>query len=143
MRRFCFFALALLASWAINAQTVIDISAIDAAYTKTVDEELVIDVATTASKVASPKLSFANPFKGMDFSEAQISFDVYTYHPDSIKVLGSLLAIFDATLGRMYFSNGSYLGYNAVGGYFDANLNSYALDSNFIGTQTWKNIKLQ
>jgi hypothetical protein len=143
MRKFCFLVIALFASWAINAQTVIDIGAIDATYTTTFEEELVIDVATTASAVASPKLSFANPFKGLDFSEAQISFDVYTYLPDSNKVLGSLLAIFDASLGRMYFSNGSYLGYNATGGWFDANLLSYGIDSNFIGTQTWKNIKLQ
>ena len=63
--------------------------------------------------------------------------------PDSIKVLGSLLAFYDNTLGRMYFSNGSYLGYNANGGFFDANLKSYALDSNFIGTLTWKSVKLQ
>jgi hypothetical protein len=144
MRKFYFFLFALFASIPLHAQTtVLDLSKIDAAYTTTFEEQLVIDVATTASKVASPKLSFTNPFKGLDFSEAQISFDVYTYHPDSIKVLGSLLALFDTTLGRMYFSNGSYLGYNGVGGWFDANLQSYALDSNFIGTQTWKNIKLQ
>jgi Carbohydrate family 9 binding domain-like/Secretion system C-terminal sorting domain/Fibronectin type III domain len=144
MRKFCFLVFALFASWAINAQTtVIDIGAIDTAYTTTFNEDLVIDVATTTSKVASPKVSFTNPFKGLTFSDAQISFDVYTYHPDSIKVLGCLLSIFDATLGRMYFSNGSYLGYNAVGGWFDANLKSYAVDSDFIGTGVWKNIKLQ
>ena len=143
MRKLYFLAIALFASLAVSAQIVIDIGAVDTAYTKTFDEELVIDVAATSSKVASPKVWFANPLKGLDFTEAQISVDVYTHLPDSIKTLGSLLALYDNKLGRMYFSNGSYLGYNAIGGWFDANMKSYGLDSNFIGTQTWKNIKLQ
>jgi hypothetical protein len=144
MRKFYSLIIALVASLTVSAQTVIDISAIDAAYTKTVDAELVIDVATTASKLESPKLWYANPFKGKTFTEAEISFDVYNYYgTDSIKVLGSLLAFYDNKLGRMYFSNGSYLGYNATGGWFDANLKSYGIDSNFIGGNTWKNIKLK
>ncbi len=136
--------LLLVVSLTINAQTVIDISAIDAAYTKTVDTDLVIDVATIASKLDSPKLWFANPFKGKEFTNAEISFDVNNYlGSDSIKVLGALLAFYDNQLGRMYFSNGSYLGYNATGGWYDANLQSYSLDSNFIGGNVWKNVKLR
>jgi phage gp46-like protein len=139
-----FFVLILFASLVINAQTVIDISAIDTAYTDSIDNELVIDVATLASKLAAPNLWFENPFKGKDFTDAEISFDVYNYYGnDSIKVLGSLLAFYDNKLGRMYFSNGSYLGYNAIGGWFDANLKSYGLDSNFIGGNVWKNVRLR
>ncbi|MBN2275483.1 MAG: T9SS type A sorting domain-containing protein [Bacteroidales bacterium] len=144
MRKIFFFAFLLFASLAVSAQTVIDISAIDPAYTTTFEAELVIDVATTASAVASPKLWYPNPFKGSSIAGAEISFDVYNYYGnDSIKVLGSLLALYDNQLGRMYFSNGSYLGYNAIGGWFDANMKNYGLDSNFIGGNTWKNVKLK
>ena len=144
MRKFYLFTILMFASLAVSAQTVIDISAIDVAYTKTFEENLVIDVATTASKLASPALWYVNPFKGKTFTEAQISFDVYNYYGnDSIKVLGALLAFYDNVLGRMYFSNGSYLGYNANGGWFDANLISYGLGTDFIGGNTWKNVKLQ
>ncbi len=34
--------------------------------------------------------------------------------------------------GRMYFTGGSYLGYNALGGYFDANLNYWSLKTDYI-----------
>lgn len=141
MKKLFSFAVALFVSLAVGAQTVIDISTIDAAYTTTVDGNLVIDVAKTASKVATPKLSFTNPFKGKTFSEAEISFDVYNY--GDIKVLGSLFGLFDATLGRMYYSNGSYLGYNATGGWLDANMINYGMGTNFIGSTAWKNVKLQ
>lgn len=135
--------LGLLMVAALNAQTTIDISQIDGAYTKTVEGELVIDLATTSSAIAAPKLSFANPFLGATATEAEISFDIYNYHgTDSIKVLGAIFGIFDATLGRMYFSNGSYLGYND-GEYFDANLVNYGLGVDFLGGNEWKNVKIQ
>jgi len=141
MKKLSSFAIALFVSLTVSAQTVIDISAINAAYTTTVNGNLVIDVATTASKLASPKLSYTNPFKGKTFTTAEISFDVYNY--SNIHVLGSLFAFYDATLGRMYFTNGSYLGYNANGGYFDANMINFGIGTDFIGANTWKNIKLQ
>ena len=92
MRKFFFIAFLLFASLAINAQTVIDISAIDPAYTDSVDDELVIDVATLASKLDAPNLWYDNPFKGKEFTDAEISFDVYNYYGnDSIKVLGCIV----------------------------------------------------
>ena len=144
MKRLYTLIAAVILPWAGFAQTTIDISAIDQAYTVEFDGATVIDLATTTSAVASPKLSYDNPFKGQTFSEAEISFDVYTYEPDSIKVLGSLLAFYDAALGRMYFSNGSYLGFN-IGAdlWFDANLNNFAIDQDFIGTGQWRTVQLQ
>jgi hypothetical protein len=142
MKKLYFFAIALFVSLATGAQTVnsnsIDIGAVDEAYTLQA-----IDVATTASPHASPLLWYNNPFKDQTFDTAEISFDVFNY--GDIHVLGALLAFFDADSGqgRMYFTNGSYLGYNALGGWFDANLISYGIDSNFIGNNMWKNIRLQ
>ena len=143
MRKLYFLTVALFATLIASAQSSIDLTAIDTAYTDSVNMELVINVAKTASKVDSAKLWFPNPFKGKSFTQAEISFDVNNYDADSVHVLGSLLAFYDNQLGRMYFTNGSYLGYNAIGGWFDANLKSYAIDSNFIGANTWKNIRLQ
>lgn len=34
--------------------------------------------------------------------------------------------------GKLYFTGGSYLGYNATGGYYDANLENYALVTDYI-----------
>ncbi|MFQ9933933.1 MAG: lipocalin-like domain-containing protein, partial [Lachnospiraceae bacterium] len=40
---------------------------------------------------------------------------------------------FNDTSGKLYFTGGSYLGYNATGGYFDANLNTgYVAGTDFI-----------
>lgn len=141
MKKLFSIGIALFMTFAAGAQTTIDISAVNSAYTTTVDGSLVIDVAKTASKIASPLVSFTNPFKGKSFTTAEISFDVYNY--SDVHVLGALLSIYDPTLGRMYFSNGSYWGYNATGGWFDANLVNYGVGTNFIGSNTWKNVKLQ
>ncbi|MCX7985808.1 MAG: hypothetical protein N2662_02580 [Bacteroidales bacterium] len=100
-----------------------------------------INVAACTSKIASPALSITNPFKGLAFDSIEISFEVYNY--DAPKVLGTLISVFDASLGRMYFTNGSYLGYNATGGWFDANLKNYALDHDYLGRNSWKNVKLR
>ena len=142
MKKIYILAITFLASLAVNAQqTTIDISTVNSAYTTTVDGTLVIDVAKTAAKVAAPLLSYPNPLKGLTFTEAQISFDIYNY--STLNVLGSLLAFYDSSLGRMYFSNGSYWGYNATGGWFDANLIAYGVGTDFLGSNTWKNVKLQ
>jgi hypothetical protein len=143
MRKFYSLVIAMVTVLFVNAQTIIDISAISSTYTKTVDNELVIDVATTCSKIASPKLSLTNPLKGQTFTEAEISFDVYNYYADSLHVLGALFTLYDSSLGRMYFTNGSYLGYNATGGWFDANLINYGIGTSFLSANAWKNVKLQ
>jgi hypothetical protein len=141
MNKIYLVVISLFVALSINAQTTLDLSTVDAAFKKTVEGDVVIDVATTSSKIAAPKLSFENPFKGKEFIEAQISFDVYNY--GELKVLGALLSIYDATLGRMYFTNGSYLGYNAPGGWFDANMVNYGIGVDFLGANVWKNVKLQ
>ena len=140
MRKFSTFAIALFVSLAAGAQTSFNLNAKDTAYIETVDGNLVINVAKTASKIEFPVLSIENPFKGKDFTEAEISFDVRNY--DAFHVLGALFSFYDSGLGRLYFTNGSYLGYNATGGWFDANLLNYKADSSFLNN-TWKNIKLQ
>lgn len=144
MKKIYTFLIAFFIVLGLGAQsTSIDISTVNSAYTKTVDGELVIDVATASSPVAAALLAFENPFKGKTFGEAEISFDVYNYHGvDSIKVLGALLAIWDATLGRLYFSNGSYLGYND-GEFYDANLIDYGIGTDFLGGNVWKKVQLQ
>lgn len=123
---------------AVADTTPIDHMAVDYAF-----KPQAVDVAECASSDAAPTLSYDNPLKGLDFSAADISFDVYTYYPDSIKVLGALVSVFDTgDAGRMYFTNGSYLGYNGLGGYYDANLDNYGIDSSFITPASWKNIRL-
>ncbi len=145
MKQFYLTIFSLLLTVAAFAQTTIDISQLDAAYTTTFEGELVIDVAETSSAIANPNVFIDNPFAGQDFTEAEISFDVYNYFPtDSIKVLGTLVSMFDPALGRMYFSNGSYLGFNVgAESWFDANMNNFALDTDFLGSMQWKNVKLQ
>ena len=137
---FTILALVMFAGILSAQTTTIDLTTVDDTYTTTFEEELVLDVATTASAIATPLLSYTNPFKNLTFTQAEINFDVYTY--GDIKVLGALLSLYDAGLGRMYFSNGSYLGYNATGGWFDANMNNYGIDHDFIGTGAWKSIRL-
>jgi hypothetical protein len=150
MKKIYLFAALLFAAFSLSAQTTqtIDLSTVDGTLTTTFEDELVIDAAECASAIADPLLSFNNPLKGKTFSEAEISFDVYNYHgTDSIKVLGALISFW--TLGadpqeRLYFSNGGYLGWN-IGNdnWLDANMNAYALDTDFLGGNAWKNVRLR
>ncbi len=78
-----------------------------------------------------------NPFyktntAGLELSGGvSIEFDVK--HNGAVNVLGALFAFRDKESGKMYFTQGSYLGYNALGGFYDANLNNYALVKDYIG----------
>ena len=91
------------------------------------------------SGAANGSLYVANPFStksfaGLDLSGgATIEFDVK--HTGIINVLGTLFSFRteNAEEGRLYFSPGSYLGYNADGGFYDANLNNYSLVRDYIG----------
>lgn len=137
-----FLVMALSLVTASAQTTTVDISTLDTDNTTTFQSDLVVDVATAASTIAAPEVSISNPFAGQTLTIAQISFDVYNY--GDIKVLGALLSFFDNTLGRLYFSNGSYLGANIAGlGYVDANMLDFALENDFIGSNVWKNVKLQ
>jgi arabinan endo-1,5-alpha-L-arabinosidase len=90
-------------------------------------------------------LSVANPFyggtsKGIDISGGvDIAFDVES--TGDVHALGTILSFMGS--GRLYFTPGSYLGYNATGGYFDANVKSYALVKDYIGDSAHVEIKFQ
>lgn len=155
MKKLYFLALVVLASFSLNAQYSISLDDVDSQYLTTYSGETVIDVATCNSNETDAAVSMTNPLLAdTNFSTVEISFDVYNYLvSDSIKGLGSLVAIVqeDAdttddgyyTGGRLFFSNGSYLGYNGDGGWYDANMTEYASVYNFIGAKTWKSVKLQ
>ena len=134
----------LLVTVSVSAQTTtIDLSAVDQNLTTEFEGETVLDVAECASPDSAPALSYTNPFQGLSFTEAEIAFDVYTYEPvDSIKVLGSLISIFDPALGRMYFTNGSYLGFNN-GSFVDGNLDNFGIGVDFLGVMQWRSVQLQ
>jgi hypothetical protein len=80
-------------------------------------------------------LSVANPYsdavsRGIDISGGvTIEFDVEK--TGDIHTLGTILSFMGS--GRLYFTPGSYLGYNATGGYFDANVKDYGLVEDYIG----------
>ena len=78
---------------------------------------------------------FDNPFMGKDTSNGVV-FEFYAKPTWEVHVLGAIFAItgtgdYD---GRLYFTPGSYLGFNSAGfgGYFDANLFNYTLVTDYI-----------
>jgi hypothetical protein len=86
-------------------------------------------------------LSTENPFyegynAGLDLSGCvSVSFD--TTSTETVNVLSTILSFRDDAkdTGRLYFTPGSYLGYNVgtYGGYYDANFNNYSLVEDYIG----------
>ena len=87
------------------------------------------------SVVMDGSLSVANPFydgttHGIDISGGvSVEFDVEK--TGDLHMLGTILAFLGS--GRLYFTPGSYLGYNATGGYFDANIKDWSLVQDYIG----------
>lgn len=87
------------------------------------------------SKVSDGSLSVANPlykgsYNGLDLSGGvTVDFDVK--RTGDVNVLGTIFA-FKGAKGRLYFTPGSYLGFNN-GKYYDANLTNYALVKDYIG----------
>ncbi|WP_051656769.1 Ig-like domain-containing protein [Butyrivibrio sp. AE3004] len=85
------------------------------------------------------KISVPNPFNknssaGLNLSGGvKISFD--TKSTGNINTLSAILSFMGngGDNGRMYFTSGSYLGYNAGGSWYDANLNNYTLVKDYIG----------
>jgi len=90
----------------------------------------------------------ANPFNenetaGIDISNGvSIKFDVAL--TGSYSYLSNILG-FTGTSGKLYFTGGSYLGYNATGGYFDANIDStnWVPGTDFIGDSASVEIELK
>lgn len=79
--------------------------------------------------------AYENPFRGTDTSQGVI-LEFYAKPTWEVHELGAILAFngsgeYD---GKLYFTPGSYLGYNSAGfgGYFDANLFNYTLVTDYI-----------
>ncbi len=106
------------------------------------DEE--VDLSTALGN----KISFTNPLykgvaSGLDLSGGvTISFD--TKRTGNVNVLGTLFAFQGngGDDGRLYFTPGSYLGYNAGGSWYDANLKSYSLVNDYIGESAHVDVNL-
>lgn len=79
--------------------------------------------------------AYENPFKGKDTSQGVV-LEFYAEPTWEVHELGAIFAFngsgeYD---GKLYFSPGSYLGYNSAGfgGYYDANLFNYTLVTDYI-----------
>lgn len=94
-------------------------------------------------------LFVANPFYkdsnyGIDMTNGvTIKFDVESTGTN--KVLATILSFLGkkGENGRLYFTPGSYLGYNANGGYFDANIKDYGIVTDYIGAKATVQIWLK
>ncbi len=83
----------------------------------------------------TPVYIFDNPFHGVDTSQGVV-FEFYAKPTWEVHELGTIFAIqgtedYD---GRIYFTPGSYFGFNSegFGGYFDANLYNYKIVDDYI-----------
>lgn len=83
----------------------------------------------------TPVYSYKNPFKGKDTSKGVV-FEFYAQPTWDVHELGTIFAIVGTGKyeGRLYFTPGSYLGYNSpgFGGFFDANLFNYTIVKDYI-----------
>ena len=102
---------------------------------RTLIDRFFVDSPQDLSDKSDGSLSVSNPFnkmitKGLDISGGvSVEFDVEKTGP--VNVLGTILGFTGG--GKLYFTPGSYLGYNATGSFYDANLKSYALVNDYIG----------
>lgn len=95
-------------------------------------------------------LQFPNPFNknvnnGLQiYNGIIIKFNVT--RTGNYEYLSNILGFTDSTAsGKLYFTGGSYLGYNATGGYFDANVitgTTWSTGTDFIGTSASVEIHL-
>lgn len=95
------------------------------------------------SKAVQGTYAIPNPFNAANtsgleiYNGAAIEFDVaHTGSFIDLNRLDTILGFTDSSGGKLYFTGGSYLGYNAVGGYFDANIQTspvWAPGTDFIG----------
>lgn len=88
-------------------------------------------------------LFVANPYsnkvtEGLNLSGGiTISFDVKS--TGTMNALGTIFAFTGG--GKLYLTPGSYLGYNGIGGYFDANIKDFKLAKDYIGDEA--NVSVQ
>lgn len=83
--------------------------------------------------------AYDNPFAGNDTSGGVV-IEFTAERTGAIHVLGTIFGI-QTSGGRIYFTPGSYLGYNGSGGYYDANMYNYALVKDYIGEKA--NVKIE
>ncbi len=80
--------------------------------------------------VVNPYLKNVTP--GINLSGGiTLTFDIEGNN--NINALGTILGFNGG--GKLYFTPSSYLGYNATGGWFDANMKDYGLVQDYIGTE--------
>lgn len=106
------------------------------------DEE--VDISTGLDKsIAIDNPLYKGNTGGLDLSGGvTVEFDVKK--TGDLHMLGTILSFMgnEGSLGRMYFTPGSYLGYNGAAGYFDANMRDYALVNDYIGDEAHVAINL-
>lgn len=97
----------------------------------------VIDLSLHSEKTGdfTPVYAYENPFKGKDTSKGVI-LEFYAKPTWEVHELGTIFAFMGSGAydGRLYFTPGSYLGFNSpeFGGYYDANLYNYLLVTDYI-----------
>lgn len=109
--------------WEMNQDNLVDTDVID----------LSLHVETSGEFTAI--YSYPNPFLGKDTSKGVV-LEFYANPTWEVHELGTIFAFvgtgdYD---GRLYFTPGSYLGYNSgnFGGYYDANLYNYSIVTDYI-----------
>lgn len=95
--------------------------------------DLSLHAETTGDR--TPVYAYENPFRGQDTSKGAV-IEFYANPTWDVHVLGTVFAIngsgeYD---GKLYFTPGSYLGFNSAGfgGFFDANLFNYNIVTDYI-----------
>lgn len=105
----------------------------DASLTATQAIDLALHVETTGEFTSM--YTYQNPFLGKDTS-AGVTLEFYALPTWELKVLGTIFSFIGTGDydGRLYFTPGSYFGYNSgnYGGYFDANLSNYMMVKDYI-----------
>lgn len=97
----------------------------------------VIDLALHAETTGdrTPVYAYENPFRGKDTSKGAV-IEFYAKPTWDVHVLGTIFAIngSGAYDGKLYFTPGSYLGFNSegFGGFYDANLFNYNIVTDYI-----------
>lgn len=108
----------------------------------------VIDLSLHAEKTGdfTAVYAYENPFKGKDTSKGVI-LEFYAKPTWEVHELGTIVSFMGSGTydGRLYFTPGSYLGFNSAGfgGYYDANLYNYLLVTDYIKDGALMRIELK
>ncbi len=126
------------------------VRAADNAEEPVVIAEFFTDEAKDLGTGLDASIKYANPFNSgvtaIDISGGvKIAFDAKSVR--DMAFLGTIFSFMgnNGNNGRLYMTPGSYLGYNATGGYFDANMTtdgSYAVVTDYIGESAHVEVEL-